>query len=140
MTDLQRYDIDSEIPQKNREIRCLEIEIPRLLLRIADLEAAEPVSAVMQSQVDDVIGGVGDCEIPPHMDPRRHPVCQCLIAAILDNARLRERETILTTTIANLHDEIDKARDFVRLVREEWDIHTPPRITEALKKMDAPDA
>lgn len=36
--------------------------------------------------------------------------------------------------------EIAGLRDFVRLVREEWDIHTPPRITEALKKMDAPDA
>jgi len=108
----KREDIDAAIEE-------YKAEIDGLWQRVADLEAAAPVATVLAAQIDDVICGIGDCEILPHMDPRRHAVCQCLIAAILETARLR---------------------DFVRLVREEWDVHTPPRITEALKKMDAPDA
>ena len=130
MSDPQRYALDwsmrkmapsitGEFARYEPWMDDAQAENARLTLRVADLEIAEPVSAVLADQVLDVICGIGDCEIRPHMDPRRHPVYQCLIAAILDNARLR---------------------DFVRLVREEWNIHTPPRITEALKKMDAPDA
>lgn len=182
MTDLQRYGVlssDGEFVymQKYDDGKWVlyddaQAEIARLLLRIADLEAAEPVSAVLADQVLDVICGIGDCEIPPHMDPRRHAIHQCLIAAILhvarlrealervtgerdeekeivsrvweilgspsfaslrgrsiydllqeiisarnnaqaEIARLRERETILNTTIANLHEEIARLQELV---------------------------
>uniref|UniRef100_A0A6H1ZQ90 Uncharacterized protein n=1 Tax=viral metagenome TaxID=1070528 RepID=A0A6H1ZQ90_9ZZZZ len=133
---------DPKLVECERLLAAAEAKIARLLQRIADLEAAEPVSAVMQSQVDDVIGGVGDCETLPHMDPRRHPITQCLIATILHVARLRERETILNTTIANLHEEIDKLQKREREIYNRLDLvmaFIQPRTVVAQMYQDAPD-
>ena len=150
MTDLQRYGVlssDGEFVymQKYDDGKWVlyddaQAEIARLLLRIADLEAAKPVATVLAAQIDDVAEATVDYPIPSSMDVRRHPITQCLIAAIADNAqlrvelqsiegchrsmsrefrkqrdetipKLRERETILNTTNANLHDEIARLRD-----------------------------
>jgi len=176
-------------------------EIARLRQRVADLEIAEPVSAVLQAQIDDVAEATVDCPIPSSMDVRRHPITQCLIAAIVDNARLREalervtrerdeekeivsrvweilgspsfaslrgrsmydllqetisahndaqaelarqreRETILNTTIANLHEETDKAREREREIYNRLDLvmkYIQPRTVVAQMYRDAPD-
>jgi len=71
----------------------VDAELARLRQRIADLEAAKPVATVLATQIDDVAEATADYPIPSSMDVRRHPITQCLIAAIVDNARLRERCT-----------------------------------------------